>query len=234
MSDTIHVLGIAGSLRSGSYNRLLVRAAQSTGARRHARHEFDLADVPFFDADVEERGDPEAVVALKRAVRGADALLIATPEYQHACQASSRTRSTGRRARRATRRSDASRSPSWAHRPASSARRVPRSTCARSSPTTTPRSCSGPRSWSRTRSRPSTPTVTWSTRRDALPAADAAEPDGVDPSRAGLVAAGGLKTPVRPRSMPPGTRGASPDERAPVVHSPVPHMAGRDRMDASC
>jgi len=81
--DTIHVLGIAGSLRRGSYNRLLVRAAQRLAPAGLVVHEFDLADVPLFDADVEQRGDPEGVVAWKRAIRGADALLIATPEYQH-------------------------------------------------------------------------------------------------------------------------------------------------------
>jgi chromate reductase, NAD(P)H dehydrogenase (quinone) len=81
--DTIHVLGIAGSLRRGSYNRLLVRAAQRLAPAGLVVHEFDLADVPLFDADVEQRGDPEGVVAWKRAIREADALLIATPEYQH-------------------------------------------------------------------------------------------------------------------------------------------------------
>ncbi len=81
--DTIHVLGIAGSLRRGSYNRLLVRAAQRLAPDGLVVHEFDLADVPLFDADVEQRGDPEGVVAWKLAIREADALLIATPEYQH-------------------------------------------------------------------------------------------------------------------------------------------------------
>jgi chromate reductase len=42
-----------------------------------------LGDVPLYDADVEARGDPEAVVALKSAIREADALLIATPEYNY-------------------------------------------------------------------------------------------------------------------------------------------------------
>jgi chromate reductase, NAD(P)H dehydrogenase (quinone) len=81
--DAITVLGIAGSLRSGSYNRMLLRAAQ-----RHAPDDmridvFELKGVPFFDADVEAHGDPESVAALKRAIREADAILIATPEYQH-------------------------------------------------------------------------------------------------------------------------------------------------------
>jgi chromate reductase len=45
---------------------------------------FDrLGDVPLYNADVEAQGDPEAVVALKSAIREADALLIATPEYNY-------------------------------------------------------------------------------------------------------------------------------------------------------
>jgi chromate reductase len=42
---------------------------------------FDLAGVPLYNGDVEAAGDPEAVTALKGAIREADALLIATPEY---------------------------------------------------------------------------------------------------------------------------------------------------------
>jgi chromate reductase len=45
---------------------------------------FDrMADVPLYDQDVEAGGDPEPVQALKGAIREADALLIATPEYNH-------------------------------------------------------------------------------------------------------------------------------------------------------
>jgi len=43
--------------------------------------EFDIRALPFYDGDVETAGDPEPVVALKDAIREADALLIATPEY---------------------------------------------------------------------------------------------------------------------------------------------------------
>ena len=44
---------------------------------------FDLRDVPLYDADVEALGDPPGVAAFKEAIRAADALLVATPEYQH-------------------------------------------------------------------------------------------------------------------------------------------------------
>jgi chromate reductase, NAD(P)H dehydrogenase (quinone) len=81
--DTLTVLGIAGSLRRGSYNRALLRSAQSLAPDDMRLELFDLHDVPFYDADVEKQGDPEPVSALKRRVREADALVIATPEYQH-------------------------------------------------------------------------------------------------------------------------------------------------------
>jgi chromate reductase len=75
------LLGIAGSLREGSYNRGLLRAARELLPEDVELVEFDIRGLPFYDGDVEAAGDPEAVVALKEAIREADALLIATPEY---------------------------------------------------------------------------------------------------------------------------------------------------------
>jgi chromate reductase len=79
----IHILGIAGSLRRASFNRGLIRAAVELAPPGVEVTVFDLHEVPMFDADVEATGDPAAVVALKRAIGEADALLIATPEYNH-------------------------------------------------------------------------------------------------------------------------------------------------------
>jgi chromate reductase len=80
----VKVCGIAGSLRKSSYNRSLLRAAVELAPDRMTITVFDrLGDVPLYDADVEARGDPEPVSALKKAIREADALLIATPEYNH-------------------------------------------------------------------------------------------------------------------------------------------------------
>jgi chromate reductase len=79
--STLRILGIAGSLRSGSYNRALLRAAQEAAPTGLTVETFDLAEVPLYNGDVEARGDPAPVVALKEAIRQADALLIATPEY---------------------------------------------------------------------------------------------------------------------------------------------------------
>ena len=75
------ILGIPGSLRRGSYNRGLLRAARELLPEGVELVELDIRDLPFYDGDVEAAGDPEAVVELKEAIRGADAILIATPEY---------------------------------------------------------------------------------------------------------------------------------------------------------
>ena len=78
------VCGIAGSLRRDSYNRALLRAAQSLAPDGMTIEIWDrLADIPPYNADVEAQGDPEPVSALKAAIRAADALLIVTPEYNY-------------------------------------------------------------------------------------------------------------------------------------------------------
>lgn len=78
------VCGIAGSLRKDSYNRALLRAAQELAPEGMEIRIFDrMAEIPLFNEDVEAQGDPEPVQALKRAIGEADALLIATPEYNH-------------------------------------------------------------------------------------------------------------------------------------------------------
>lgn len=79
----MRMLGIAGSLRAGSYNRALLRAAQQDASQGVAIELYDIASIPFYNADVEALGDPEPVAAFKAAIRAADGLLIATPEYNH-------------------------------------------------------------------------------------------------------------------------------------------------------
>jgi chromate reductase len=81
---SIRVLGIAGSLRSGSLNRALIHAAIELAPAGMEIHAYDaLADVPLFNEDVEAQGDPAPVRHLKAAIQEADALLIATPEYNY-------------------------------------------------------------------------------------------------------------------------------------------------------
>ena len=76
------VLGISGSLRSGSYNRQLLRAAEELLPAEVEYVVYDgLKDVPPFDEDDDFEPAPAAVTALRRAIGEADAVLIATPEY---------------------------------------------------------------------------------------------------------------------------------------------------------
>lgn len=73
------LLGLCGSLRAGSYNRQLLDAAATDLPDDVAVHIFDgLADVPPYNEDAVT---PPAVVALRDAISTADAVLIATPEY---------------------------------------------------------------------------------------------------------------------------------------------------------
>jgi chromate reductase len=76
-------LGIAGSLRRASFNRGLIRAAMDIAPSGTRVAAYDLADLPMFNADVEAAGDPPAVARFKQHIDSADALLIATPEYNH-------------------------------------------------------------------------------------------------------------------------------------------------------
>ncbi len=83
MTQQIKILGFAGSLRQGSYNKALLRAAKELAPSALDIDIFDLADIPLYNADVEAQGDPERVTEFKEAINTADGLLIATPEYNH-------------------------------------------------------------------------------------------------------------------------------------------------------
>jgi chromate reductase len=77
----MRILGISGSLRRGSHNRKLLRAAGHALPPGADLVEWDgLAGLPAFNED-QELAPPEAVVGFLQAIEGADALLIATPEY---------------------------------------------------------------------------------------------------------------------------------------------------------
>jgi chromate reductase len=83
MTQDIDILGIPGSLRDDSYNRSLIKTAQRLSGPDMDITVYDIDGIPPFDADVEAEGDPDPVTQFKEAIRSADALLIATPEYQH-------------------------------------------------------------------------------------------------------------------------------------------------------
>jgi len=95
----MRILGIAGSLRRGSYNRALLEAARAQAPRSMTIEPFALDDVPLYNADLDADGRrPVAVERLKKAVADAGALLIATPSTTIRSRACCRTRSIGRRA----------------------------------------------------------------------------------------------------------------------------------------
>lgn len=80
----MRVLALSGSLRSGSYNtRLLTALAQRAPEGVEVVRWRDLKRVPPYDQDDDGAAAPPAVRALRRAVEGADAVVIATPEYNH-------------------------------------------------------------------------------------------------------------------------------------------------------
>jgi chromate reductase len=79
----LKILGVAGSLRAGSYNRGLLRAAAELAPAGMEITTFELGPIPMYNGDVEALGIPEPVQALKNAIREANGLLIATPEYNY-------------------------------------------------------------------------------------------------------------------------------------------------------
>lgn len=82
MTGGVAILGFSGSLRKGSYNTALLRAARDLLPAGSELEMFDLAGIPPFNQD-EEGAPPEKVKELKAKIRAADAILIATPEYNY-------------------------------------------------------------------------------------------------------------------------------------------------------
>ncbi len=82
MNSQIRILGFAGSLRKGSYNKGLLRAALELLPSDAELEIFDLEGIPPFNQDL-ERQMPDRVMEFKTKIRAADAILIATPEYNY-------------------------------------------------------------------------------------------------------------------------------------------------------
>lgn len=79
----VRVLGICGSVRACSYNRGLLAAAQELAPAWMEIHIHDLGALPFFHPDGHPGGLPGPVAEFVSAVSAADALLVATPEYNY-------------------------------------------------------------------------------------------------------------------------------------------------------
>ena len=82
IEQIIKVLAFAGSLRKGSYNKALIRAAVEVKPDSMAIEVFDLEGIPPYNQDLETQ-IPERVTEFKDKIRAADTLLIATPEYNY-------------------------------------------------------------------------------------------------------------------------------------------------------
>ncbi|MCK6516524.1 NAD(P)H-dependent oxidoreductase [Myxococcota bacterium] len=79
----MNVLGLSGSLRQGSYNTLALRAVQRLAPEGVTLQIAELADIPMYNDDLAKLGMPAAVARLKDQIAHADAVLIATPEYNY-------------------------------------------------------------------------------------------------------------------------------------------------------
>jgi chromate reductase len=82
MGNRVRILGIAGSLREGSYNRAALKAAAGLVPDGAEIEIFELDGIPGFNQD-EEQNPPARVAELKQKVRAADAVLFVTPEYNY-------------------------------------------------------------------------------------------------------------------------------------------------------
>jgi chromate reductase, NAD(P)H dehydrogenase (quinone) len=81
--ERLRVVGLAGSLRSASFNRALLIAAAQLAPPEMIIEIEDPGLLPLFNADLDLAGGPEAVAHLRKSLRDADGLLVATPEYNH-------------------------------------------------------------------------------------------------------------------------------------------------------
>ena len=84
-TETLHILALVGSLRRGSFNRLLYQTAIDLSPAALSFTEADLRSLPLYDDDVRvEQGYPAPAARLRGALAAADGLLFVSPEYNHA------------------------------------------------------------------------------------------------------------------------------------------------------
>src|SRR6516225_6233458 len=77
------VLGICGSLRTGSYNRAVLRTAIELRPPGMTIEIADISAFPLYNEDVRAQGFPAPVETFRRQIKAADALLFVTPEYNY-------------------------------------------------------------------------------------------------------------------------------------------------------
>jgi chromate reductase, NAD(P)H dehydrogenase (quinone) len=77
------IIGISGSLRCGSFNSALLRAAVELMPPGSELRIESIEGIPLYNGDVEAEGTPARVAELKQTIATADRLLLATPEYNN-------------------------------------------------------------------------------------------------------------------------------------------------------
>lgn len=77
------LVAIAGSIRQGSFNQMLLEAALEVAPKDVTIDVASIKGIPLYDGDVELGGIPEPVKTLKEKIANADGLLLVTPEYNH-------------------------------------------------------------------------------------------------------------------------------------------------------
>lgn len=83
LDKNINIIAFTGSLRLKSYNKAALAAAKELLPEGASLEILDLAQIPFFNEDVESVGTPQVVVDFKKKLTDADAILISTPEYNY-------------------------------------------------------------------------------------------------------------------------------------------------------
>ncbi len=83
MAETLRILGISGSLRTGSFNTRLLHIANEMLPEGMSMEIFSLANIPLYNEDVRAKSYPAEVEAFRSALKGVDGVLFACPEYNY-------------------------------------------------------------------------------------------------------------------------------------------------------
>lgn len=81
--ERLHLLGICGSLRRGSYNRMLLQTVIGMLPDEMTVEPTEIDDIPLYNADLDTAEPPKAVRRFREQIAAADGLLIASPEYNY-------------------------------------------------------------------------------------------------------------------------------------------------------
>ena len=87
MSQSLDIAVLVGSLRAGSFNRMLAEALIARAPARLTFRFIEIGDVPFYNSDLEGAEAPPAWLRLRDEIRAADGVLFVTPEYNRSVPA---------------------------------------------------------------------------------------------------------------------------------------------------